>query len=180
MVDSLTSDGALAPLVIIGSPRSGTTFLSHMVNRFFDMRLSRDNGTVLRFHRLLKHYEPLSDAANLRRLIKHLYADRYFQDRLIARGLSLSEAQLFERVHPRTYAALVAAVFGATAETYQRGSWGYKRASMARSTTGNVNAVFPSARIVPNLISVSIDEQSIRVLAHFASAQKLRDGMRSV
>jgi hypothetical protein len=138
----------LAPLVIIGSPRSGTTFLSHMVNRFFDMRVSRDNGTVLRFHRLLKHYEPLSDAGNLRRLISHLYADHYFQERVIARGLSLGEADLFERVHPRTYAALVAAAFGAAAESYQRTSWGYKRASMARSTSGNVNAVFPKARIV--------------------------------
>src|SRR5204862_5802016 len=36
----------------------------------------------------------------------------------------------------------------AAAESYQHGSWGYKRASMARTTTGSVNAVFPAARIV--------------------------------
>ena len=55
---------SLSPLLIMGSPRSGTTFLAHMVNRFFDIRLSRDNGTLVRYYELLSHYEPLSDDAN--------------------------------------------------------------------------------------------------------------------
>ena len=33
---------ALAPLLIMGSPRSGTTFLAHMVNRFLDIHICRN------------------------------------------------------------------------------------------------------------------------------------------
>lgn len=139
----------LSPLLIMGSPRSGTTFLANMVNRFFDIRLNRDNGSLLRFYRLLSHYDPLSDDANLRRLIKHLYADHYIQDRLLKRGLVLTQEQLFERIgDDRTYGGLVDAIFSAIAAERGRTTWGYKRASMARMTGENINELFPRARFV--------------------------------
>ena len=143
-----TTHGTLSPLLIMGSPRSGTTFLGNMVNRFFDIRLSRDNGSLLRFYGLLSHYDPLSDDANLRRLIKHLYADHYIQDRLLKRGLVLTEEQLFERVADRTYGGLVDTMFSAIAAKRGRTTWGYKRASLARMTGNNVNDIFPRARFV--------------------------------
>jgi hypothetical protein len=42
-------DPVLSPLLIMGCPRSGTTFLPQMVNKFFDIRVSRHNGTLMRF-----------------------------------------------------------------------------------------------------------------------------------
>ena len=142
------SHATLSPLLVMGSPRSGTTFLAHMINRFFDIRLSRDNGTLVRFYDLLPHYEPLSDDANLRRLISNLYADHYIQERLRGRGLVLTEAQLFERVRERTYGGLVEAIFGAIAQERGKSTWGYKRASLARMTGDSVNVLFPKARFV--------------------------------
>jgi hypothetical protein len=140
--------GTLSPLLIMGSPRSGTTFLAHMVNKFFDIRLSRDNGTLVRFYNLLPHYEPLSNDANLRRLISNLYADHYIQERLRSRGLVLTEAQLFDRVQDRTYGGLIETIFGAIAAERGRTTWGYKRASLARMTGDSVNVLFPRARFV--------------------------------
>ncbi|BCS33196.1 hypothetical protein TBR22_A24230 [Luteitalea sp. TBR-22] len=137
-----------APLLIMGSPRSGTTFLSQMVNRFLDIHICRDNGTLLRFHRNLAHYQPLSDDANLRRLIAHLFADRYFTERLRHRGMSLSEEELFARVPRRTYGGVIEAVFSATAATHGKSNWGYKRASFARVTGHQIDDLFPSARFV--------------------------------
>ncbi len=137
-----------APLLIMGSPRSGTTFLSQMVNRFLDIHVCRDNGTLLRFHRSLPHYEPLENDANLKRLIQHLFADRYFTERLRNRGMTLSEAELFSRVQPHTYGGLIDAVFSATAETHGKGNWGYKRASFARVTGHQIDDLFPGARFV--------------------------------
>ena len=138
----------LTPLLIMGSPRSGTTFLAHMVNRFFDMRVSRDNGTLIRFHGLLSHYEPLSDDANLRRLISNLYADHYIRQRLMGRGLALSQAELFKQVRERSYSGLVETIFQAIATERGKGSWGYKRASLARMSGSNVNDIFPQAKFV--------------------------------
>jgi hypothetical protein len=138
----------LTPLLIMGSPRSGTTFLAHMVNRFFDMRLSRDNGSLVRFYSLLSHYEPLSDDANLRRLIGNIYADHYIQERLRGRGLVVTEEQLFARVRERSYGGLIEAIFSAIAEERGRKAWGYKRASLARMTGDSVNVLFPRAKFV--------------------------------
>ena len=141
-------DSAANPLVIIGSPRSGTTFLARMVNRFFDVHVARDNGTLLRLGNQLSHYEPLADDANFRRLIRHLYADHYIQERLIARGLKLSEEEIFARVPERTYRALVETLFTAIAHERGKHGWGYKRASLARMTGARFNDLFPTATFV--------------------------------
>jgi hypothetical protein len=145
---SAVTDPPAAPLLIIGSPRSGTTFLSRMVSRFFDVHVCRDNGTLVRLHGQLSHYEPLSNDANCQRLIKHLYADHYIRERLIARGLTLSQQDVFARLPERTYSALIATIFGAIATERGKGRWGYKRASLARMTGRHFNDIFPDARIV--------------------------------
>jgi hypothetical protein len=136
------------PLLIVGSPRSGTTFLSQMVNRFFDHHVSRDNGTLLRFHRLIGHYEPLSDDGNLRRLIHDLYADHFFTTRIRQRGMNLSEQQLYDRIRTRTYAGLIEAIFQANAEQHGKRHWGYKRASFGRAQGAHIDDLFPTARFV--------------------------------
>lgn len=138
----------LRPLLIMGSPRSGTTFLSQMVNRFFDVHVSRDNGTLLRFHRILKNYEPLSDDFNLRRLIADLYKDHFFTSRIRQRGMELSEAALFERVRTRTYGGLIEAIFQANADHHGKRTWGYKRASFGRVQGHHIDDLFPTARFV--------------------------------
>lgn len=144
------NDSARAPmpLLIMGSPRSGTTFLSQMVNRFFDVHVSRDNGTLLRFHRILSRYEPLDDEENLRRLIHDLYRDHFFNARLRQRGLVLSERELFARVETRTYGALIEAIFSAMAAEHGKRQWGYKRASFGRVQGRHIEALFPRARFV--------------------------------
>lgn len=136
------------PLLIMGSPRSGTTFLSQMVNRFFDHHVSRDNGTLLRFHRILGRYEPLGDDRNLQRLIHDLYRDHFFTSRIRQRGLVLSEQELFDRVRTRTYGGLIEAIFQANADHHGKRNWGYKRASFGRVQGHHIDDLFPSARFV--------------------------------
>jgi hypothetical protein len=139
---------ALAPLLVMGSPRSGTTFLAQMVNRFFDIHICRDNGTMLRFHRMLSSYRPLTDDANLARLIRHLYGDFYFRQRLIGRGFELRQEELLRRVQTRTYGGLIEAIFSATAQHHGKSTWGYKRASLARVEGHHIDELFPQAKFV--------------------------------
>ena len=143
-----TAPRELRPLLIMGSPRSGTTFLSQMVNRFFDIHISRDNGTLLRFHRILRNYEPLSADANLKRLIRDLYSDHFFTARIRQRGMGLSEEELFARVRVRTYAGLIEAIFQANAEHHGKRAWGYKRASFGRVEGHHIDDLFSQARFV--------------------------------
>jgi len=148
MSPDVTHTSALSPLLIIGSPRSGTTFLAHMVNRFFDVHVCRDNGTLARIYKHLSRYEPLSHDMNLKRLISHIYADHYIKERLIARGLELSEEEVFARVPRRTYAALIETIYGAIATERKKRCWGYKYASLARMTGRHVNDIFPTAQFI--------------------------------
>src|SRR5688572_9195843 len=78
-----------APLMIVGSPRSGTTFLARSINRFLDIHIARDAGVFLRFSRVLPAYGDLSNPGILRRLIDDLYKDAMFRTRFLERGLTL-------------------------------------------------------------------------------------------
>jgi len=148
MASTLLQNARMTPLIIMGSPRSGTTFLSHMVKRFFDIHVCRDNGTLLRFHRNLAHYEPLSDSANLRRLLTHLFADHYFRERLVRRGLKLGPDEIMARMRAPTYGALIDTIFGAMAAEHGKHMWGYKRASFARVTGRQIDELFPTTKFV--------------------------------
>src|SRR5688572_2958243 len=136
-----------APLMIVGSPRSGTTFLARSINRFLDIHVARDAGVFLRFYRVLPAYGDLSNRGNLRRLIDDLYKDAMFRTRFLERGLTLSEAELHQAVTDRSYPGLVRQVFVETARSKGKTYWGNKRPSYARQLD-ETEAVFPGAKVV--------------------------------
>jgi hypothetical protein len=138
---------AKAPLFIIGSPRSGTTFLTKMVNHFLDFHVSRDAGVFLRFHRMLSHYGDLRVPGNMHRLVGDMYADFFFRQRLIDRGLTLTADELCAGLTDWTYAGVVEHILMATARTHGKTGWGNKKPSYALSLV-EVNEVFPRAKFV--------------------------------
>ena len=120
-----------------------------MVSRFFDVHVARDNGTLLRMYAKRSHYEPLSNDQNIRRLLRHLFADHYVQERLVARGMKATEDDILARLGAnRTYSALIDTMFSAVASEHGKSRWGYKRASLARMTGHHFNELFPTARFV--------------------------------
>jgi hypothetical protein len=137
----------IPPVFIVGSPRSGTTFLTKMINRFLDMHLSRDGGVLLRFHGMLPHYNHLATPADLERLVRDLYRDHSFQVRLLSRGLNLTAPQLCSRIGSLSYAAVMEAVLGAVAESHGKSGWGNKRPSYSLQST-EIDALFPQARFL--------------------------------
>ena len=137
-----------APLIIIGSPRSGTTLLANLINRFLDVHISRDNGTLVRFYRMHRDYEPLERDENLRRLLADLYRDHYFRERLLERGLRLSKEELLKRVRMRTYDGIIEAILSSIAEAHGKHAWGYKRASAARTQGVHIHELFPRGKFI--------------------------------
>ena len=139
--------GAVSPLMIVGSPRSGTTFLTRMINRFLDIHVARDAGIFLRFNRSLPAYGPLDVEDNMRRLIDHLYRDRIFQTRFLERGLRLSQSELYDALIDHSFSGLVSQVFVETAQTHHKRFWGNKKPSYALHLA-ETEAVFPGAKVV--------------------------------
>jgi hypothetical protein len=136
-----------SPLVIVGSPRSGTTFLTRTINRFLDIHVARDGGVFVRFHKALPAYGGLADPADMRRLIDDLYQDVMFRTRFLERGLNLSQAQLDDALTERSFPGLVRQVFIETARSRGKQYWGNKRPSYALHFA-DLDAIFPGAKIV--------------------------------
>jgi hypothetical protein len=136
-----------APLFIIGSPRSGTTFLTRMVNRFLDIHVARDAGVFLRFHRMLAHYGDLGNRTNMRRLVGDMYRDYFFRSRFLERGLTLSADELIDTLPQRDYRTLVDRILMETARSHGKTSWGNKKPSYSMGG-GDLDAIFPTARFV--------------------------------
>ena len=136
-----------SPLMIVGCPRSGTTFLAHMINRFLDMHVARDAGVFLRFYRALPHYGDLSHRPNMRRLIDDLYKDAMFRKRLLERGLALNQDELCDAVREPSYVGLVRQVFIETARTHGKPHWGNKKPSYALHLS-ELEAIIPHAKTV--------------------------------
>jgi hypothetical protein len=135
------------PLFIVGAPRSGTTFLTRLVNRFLDFHISRDAGVFLRFETMLAHYGNLEVDGNLERLVNDMYKDYFFRTRLIERGLTVSAEELRATLRERSYPALVAHILATVARTHGKTGWGNKKPSYSLSI-GGVDGLFPTARFV--------------------------------
>jgi hypothetical protein len=138
----------MTPLLIIGAPRSGTTFLAQIVSRFLDLHVVRDGGVFRRFFRLLPRYGDLSDRFNLRGLIDDLYRDYIFRRRIIRDGLRLDPQALCEKLSAPDYAALIDGILTETARHHGRRGWGNKTTAYALLQKHEFDAMFPTARIV--------------------------------
>lgn len=144
---SLTALRSRPPLVIIGSPRSGTTVLTRMLNRFLDVHVARDAGLFLRYAEMLPSFGDLTQSDNMRRLIEALYQDYLFRRRFLERGLTLTADALQARLDAPTFSTLVREVFVATAASHGKSRWGNKKPSYSLDV-GPVDALFRDARYV--------------------------------
>ena len=135
------------PLLIIGSPRSGTTFLTRLANTFLDTFVSRDAGLFLRYREIAANYGDLSAPGVMPRLVEDIFQDLLFRRRFLERGFRFTAADIVRRIDEPTYASLVREILRANAESHDRRYWGNKRPSYALSPD-ELEEVFPAARVV--------------------------------
>ncbi len=135
------------PVFIIGAPRSGTTFLTRVMNTFLDVHIARDGGTFLRFFKMLPEFGDLSREENLRQLVESLFQDHFFNIRLLERGLSLTIEAVLERFTGTTYTELVNWIMTEMAHQQGKSRWGIKRPSYALYVEDLVD-MFPGAKIL--------------------------------
>jgi hypothetical protein len=107
-------------LFVLGSARSGTTFLNNVLDRWFDYGMGPEGTFIEPFHRRLGRYGDLSRAENLRRLVEDVsrcqmleIMRKKYRD---SRKLDVTPAEILARVPEPSYTGVVYGVFRALAD----------------------------------------------------------------
>ncbi|MDZ7265877.1 MAG: sulfotransferase [candidate division KSB1 bacterium] len=90
---------------MIGSQRSGTSFLYRLIRNYLRIGFGRDNGNFIRFMKHLPQYGDLQQTRNLERLLHDLFHLPEFKKRF--RGLALDIGCFIANLETRTYAEIV-------------------------------------------------------------------------
>ena len=107
-------------LFVLGSARSGTTFLNNFLDRWFDYGMGPEGTFIEPFHRRLERYGDLSDRANLERLVEdvsrcqmlEIMRSKYRDSKKV----DVTPQEILARVTEPSYAGVVYGVFRALAE----------------------------------------------------------------
>lgn len=135
------------PIFIIGAPRSGTTFLTRLLNKFLDIHIARDGGTILRYKKLLPNYGDLSQPSNMQRLINNLFEDYFFNQRILQRGFNVPKEDVIANFKGNSFAELMDYLLTKLAKAKGKTRWGNKRPSYSLQVN-ELSELFPSARFL--------------------------------
>lgn len=102
--------------VLVGSGRSGTTYLAVVLKQSLDMGFSAEPKFVASLHRRLPLFGDLSNPKNLRRLATVIHNGKLFRHLHGRVGVPSTVDELLERVQEPTYTGLLYATFGLIAE----------------------------------------------------------------
>ena len=135
------------PIFLVGSPRSGTTFTTRVINEFMDFHCARDKGVILRIGKLLPNYGDLAVEANRRKLVDDLFEDYFFKNRILQRGLDITKEQVFKDLPEFDYVTLINYLFTVMAKNQGKSRWANKYPSYALDIE-EVAELFPTARFL--------------------------------
>lgn len=117
-------------LFVLGSARSGTTFLNNLLDAWFGYGMGPEGTFVEHFHRRLKRYGPLSDKRNLDRLVEDVSRCQMLEIMRKKYGegkrLDVTAQEILARVPEPTYAGVVYGVFRAIADLQGKSNVGNK------------------------------------------------------
>ena len=133
------------PIFIIGSQRSGTTFLYRLIQKYLKIGFGRDNGNFVRLMKLLPYYGDLSHAENLEKLLKGILAVPEFKKRF--RGLEININEFMENLEARTYAEVLRRFYAEWADLKDASRWGGKTPDYSMHAP-EVHQLFPDAKFL--------------------------------
>lgn len=134
-----------APVFVIGSQRSGTSFLYRLIQKYLKIGFGRDNGLFVRKMKMLDYYGDLKNDANLRRLLTDILNEPDVKRRFP--GLEIDVDAFISQMDERTYPELVRRFYAEWAYLKGANRWGGKTPDYS-IYTAELLELFPDAKFV--------------------------------
>lgn len=134
-----------APIFIIGSQRSGTSFLYRLIQNYLKIGFGRDNANFVKIQSRIEEFGDLKNEKNLKRLINYIKNIPEFKKRF--RGLEIDVDAFIERLEKRTYDEIVRNFYAEWAFFKQTIRWGGKTPDYAIYAP-ELFGLFPDAKFV--------------------------------
>jgi hypothetical protein len=117
-------------LFVLGSARSGTTFLNNFLDRWFDYGMGPEGTFVEKFHRRLGSYGDLAQPHNLERLVDNVSRCQMLeimrQKYTGSSRVDVTPTAILDRIPEPSYAGVVYGVFRAVADLQGKTAVGNK------------------------------------------------------
>lgn len=114
-----------SPVMVIGHGSSGTSLMVGLLRKYFDIAIGTESQFIMRYYRRLDRYGDLSSTRNLRRLVRHILNERWFE-RCKRFGFETNVEDICQRIQQKSYAGVLNAVFSEFAEQVGCRRWGDK------------------------------------------------------
>ena len=134
-----------SPVFIIGSQRSGTSFLYRTIQNYLPIGFGRDNGLFLRKQQQLHLYGDLQDEKNLRRLLNDILSEPDVKKRFP--GLNIDIDEFIANMEERTYPELVRLFYAEWALLGGFKRWGGKTPDYS-IYANELYELFPDAKFI--------------------------------
>ena len=134
-------------LVIVGSGRSGTTYLQEVLCRSLGIAYGPEPKFVVSYLRKIGHFGDLEQEINLRRLVETICREPYFEYIEKWHKFRLTPDDILNEVREPTYKSVVLAIFQAFANNRNMTRLGYKDPTDVRYIS-EIAELFPSARFI--------------------------------
>lgn len=135
-----------APVFMIGHGSSGTSILATLLREQLGVAFGTESQFIIHYYRRLHRYGDLQDDRNLRRLVSHILAERFFR-RSAKFGFQTDVDSILDRVQERSYRGVLDAIFGEFARQLNMARWGDKTPAYNRDLDV-LDALFPDAQFI--------------------------------
>lgn len=134
------------PIFVVGSQRSGTSFMFRLIHDYLSIGFGRDNGHFVRIQRLLPYYGDLNEDRNIRKLMNDIVAIPEFGHRF--KGLVDLDIDYFiDNLAERTYAEVVRRWYAEWAYLKKSIRWGGKTPDYSIYAR-ELHELFPDAKFI--------------------------------
>lgn len=135
------------PVMIVGHGSSGTSILTRLMRDYLKIAFGTESQFIVHYYRRLRRYGDLADDGNLRRLIRDILGERWFQRSRKFGGFATSVDNVFGDVRERTYRGVLDAAFGQLAKHLGTTRWGDKTPEYTHDLPV-IGELFPDAKYI--------------------------------
>lgn len=134
-------------IIIVGSGRSGTSYLQRTLRDTLDIGFFREPKFVIPIYRKLHQFGDLCVEENLRKLVRYILADGIFERLSSVKNISSIFDEIFPLIDEPTYSGVLYTIFEYVAEKQGKDRLGYKFPSDINNMP-ELAKIFPTARFV--------------------------------